>query len=162
MKNSIRIVAAGFAALVYLTQAGVPDAAEIKVFSGFGIQKVMEDLGPKFERATGYKLAMTFDNGPPFVKRVRDGEIVDVIVGSQERIVDPLVKDGKIVADSVTVLANTGVSVAVRKGAPKPDVSSPEALKRTLLAAKSISYVPAGGSGAHFAKVLDRLGVCRT
>ena len=72
------------------------------------------------------------------------------------------VKDGKAAAGNVTVLARSGIGVAVRKGAPKPDISSPEALKRTLLAAKSISYVdPASGgaSGIHFAKVLDRLGI---
>jgi len=73
-----------------------------------------------------------------------------------------LVRDGKAVAGNVTVLARAGIVVAVRKGAPKPDISSPGALKRTLLAAKSISYVdPASGgaSGIHFAKVLDRLGI---
>jgi molybdate transport system substrate-binding protein len=72
------------------------------------------------------------------------------------------VKNGKAAADNVTALASAGISVAVRKGAPKPDISSPDALKRTLLAAKSISYVdPASGgaSGIHFAKVLDRLGI---
>ena len=71
-------------------------------------------------------------------------------------------KDGKASAADVTVVASAGIGVAVRKGVPKPDISSPEALKRTLLAAKSITYSnPAGGaaSGIHFAKVLDRLGI---
>ena len=80
----------------------------------------------------------------------------------QRQEIDGFVKDGKADASSVTVLARSGVGVAVRKGAPKPDISTPEALKRTLLAAKSITYVdPAGGglSGVHFAKVLDRLGI---
>ncbi len=69
-------------------------------------------------------------------------------------------KNGKAAADNVTALASAGISVAIRKGTPKPDISSPDALKRTLLAAKSISYVdPASGSasGIHFVKVLDRL-----
>jgi molybdate transport system substrate-binding protein len=73
-----------------------------------------------------------------------------------------LVKNSKAAAENVTALASAGISVAVRKGAPKPDISSPDALKRTLLAAKSISYVnPASGgaSGIHFATVLDRLGI---
>jgi molybdate transport system substrate-binding protein len=76
--------------------------------------------------------------------------------------IDGLVKNGKAAADNVTALASAGISVAIRQGAPKPDISSPDALKRTLLAAKSISYVdPAtgGASGIHFAKVLDRLGI---
>jgi molybdate transport system substrate-binding protein len=73
-----------------------------------------------------------------------------------------LAKDGKVVSGTETVVARSGSGVAIRKGAPKPDISTPEALKRTLLAAKSISYSdPAGGgaSGIHFAKVLDRLGI---
>jgi len=161
MKNSIRIVAAAFAALVCLTQAGIAGAAEIKVLSALGIKEVMEDLGPKFERATGHKLAVTFAPLGATVKRVQDGEIADVVIIPQQGI-DGFVKDGKAVAGNVTVLARSGIVVAVRKGAPKPDISSPDALKRTLLAAKSIAYVdPASGgaSGIHFAKVLDRLGI---
>jgi len=72
------------------------------------------------------------------------------------------VNDGKAVAGNVTIVARSGIGLAIRNGAPKPDISSPEALKRTLLAAKSIAYSnPAGGSssGIHFATVLDRLGI---
>jgi len=125
------------------------------------MQAVMEDLGPKFERATGHKLAITFATGGAAVKRAQDGETADVVIAPRQGI-DGLVKDGKAAADNVTALARTGISVAVRKGAPRPDISSPEALKRTLLAAKSITYLnPAdgGASGIHFAKVLDRLGI---
>ena len=137
------------------------DAAEIKVLSAFGIMAVMEDLGPKFERASGHKLAITFGSGGAVVKRVQGGEPADVIVIPRQGI-DSLVKDGKAAAGEVTDVARSGMGVAVRKGAPKPDISSPEALKRTLLAAKSITYGnPAQGSasGSHFAKVLDRLGI---
>ena len=125
------------------------------------MQSVLEDLGPKFERATGHTLAISFATGGATVKRAQDGETADVVIALRQGI-DGLVKDGKAAADNVTVLARAGIVVAVRKGAPKPDISSPDALKRTLLAAKSISYVdPASGgaSGIHFAKVLDRLGI---
>jgi molybdate transport system substrate-binding protein len=137
------------------------EAAELKVLSAIGMQLVMEDLGPKFERATGHKLAITFATLGATVKRVQGGEIADVVIIPQQAI-DGFVKDGKAVAGNVTVLARAGIVVAVRKGVPKPDISSPDALKRTLLAAKSISYVdPASGgaSGIHFAKVLERLGI---
>jgi molybdate transport system substrate-binding protein len=137
------------------------EAAEVKVLSAFGMQSVLEDLGPKFERATGHKLAITFATGGATVKRAQSGEPADVVITLRQGI-DSLVKDGKAVADNVTVLARAGIVVAVRKGATKPDISSPDALKRALLAAKSISYVePAsdGASGIHFAKVLDRLGI---
>jgi len=137
------------------------EAAELNVLSAIGMQSVMEDLGPKFERATGHKLVMAFATGGATVKRAQDGEAADVVVAPRQGI-DSLVKNGKAAASNVTALASTGISVAVRKGTPKPDISSPEAFKRALLAAKSITYLnPAdgGASGIHFAKVLDRLGI---
>ena len=136
-------------------------AAEIKVLSANGMREVMEDLGPKFERATGHKLAITYANLGAIVKRVQGGETADVVITPRQGI-DGFVKDGKADAGNVTALARTGTGVVVRKGAPKPDISSPEALKRTLLAAKSINYADPALGGApsiHFAKVLDRLGI---
>jgi molybdate transport system substrate-binding protein len=156
------VVAASNIGFMCLLMVGIAtEAAELKVLSGSGIRVVMEDLGPKFERATGHKLAITFAPLGGIVKRVQDGETTDVVVIPRQGI-DSFVKDGKAVAGNVTVVARSGIGVAVRKGAPKPDISSPEALKRTLLAAKSISYSdPAlgGVSGIHFAKVLERLGI---
>jgi molybdate transport system substrate-binding protein len=155
-------VAAANIGVMFLLMLGIKaEAAELKVLSAFGMQSVLEDLGPKFERATGHKLTLAFATGGATVKRVQDGEAADVVITLRPGI-DTLVKDGKAPAGSMTVLARSGIVVIVRKGAPKPDVSSPDALKRTLLAAKSISYVnPASGgaSGIHFAKVLDRLGI---
>jgi molybdate transport system substrate-binding protein len=135
-------------------------ATELKVLSAIGMRLVMEDLGPKFEQTTGHKLAISFDAGGVVVKRVQDGETADVVMLPQPAL-ERLMRDGKLVAGSETLL-RSGIDVAVRKGAPKPDISSPEALKRTLLAAKSITYsnpVLGGASGTHFAKVLDRLGI---
>jgi molybdate transport system substrate-binding protein len=155
-------VAAAIVGIMFLLVFGIKaEAAELKVLSAFGMQSVLEDLGPKFERATGHKLALAFATGGGTVKRVQDGEAADVVITTQPGI-NSIVKDGKAVVGNVTILAQAGIFVAVRKGAPKPDISSPDALKRTLLAAKSISYVdPASGgaSGIHFAKVLDRLGI---
>ena len=156
------IAAAASIGLMFLLVLGIKaEAAELKVLSAFGMQSVMEDLGPKFERATGHKLAISFATGGATVKRAQDGESADVVIALRQGI-DGLVNNGKAAADNVTVVAHSGIVVAVRKGAPKPDISSPDALKRMLLAAKSISYVdPASGgaSGIHFAKVLDRLGI---
>jgi len=156
------LVAAANIGFMFLLLVGIAaEAAEVKVLSAIGMQPIMEDLGPKFERATGHKLAITFATLGAVVKRVQDGETADVVVIPRQGI-DSFVKDGKATAGNVTVVALSGIGVAVRKGAPKPDISSPETLKRTLLAAKSITYTnPAHGgtSGPHFAKVLDRLGI---
>ena len=121
----------------------------------------MEDLGPKFALASGHKLAIEFGNLGTVVQRIQGGETVDVVVLPRQGV-DGLVKDGRASPGSVTVLARSGIGVAVRKGGPKPDISTPAAFRRTLLAAKSITYLdPASGgtSGVHFASVLDRLGI---
>lgn len=153
------LVAAALIGFMCLLVVGISaEAAELKVLSASGMQAVMEDLGPKFERVTGHMLAITFAPLGGVVSRVQGGETGDVIVIPQQGI-EILTKDGKIVVGTETILARAGLGVAVRKGAPKPDISSPEALKRTLLAAKSISYIPGGVSGIHFVKVLDRLGI---
>jgi molybdate transport system substrate-binding protein len=157
-----RLVAARNIGFMSLLVFGLSvQAAEVKVLSAIGMQSAMEDLAPKFERATGHKLAMAFTTAGAAVKRAQGGEAADVVIATRQGI-DGLVKNGKATADNVTALASAGISVAIRKGAPKPDISSPAALKRTLLAAKSISYVdPASGgaSGIHFVTVLDRLGI---
>lgn len=155
-------VAAANIGFIFLLLVGIrAESAELKVLSANGMREVMEDLGPKFERATGHKLAIAFGNLGTLVKRVQDGETADVIVLPLQGI-DGLVKAGKASANNVSVLARSGIGVAVRRGAPRPDISTPDAMKRTLLAAKSITYLdPAGGgvSGVHFAIVLDRLGI---
>lgn len=156
------VAAAANIGFMFLLVVGIAaEAAEIKVISANGMQAVMEDLGPKFERASGHTLAITFANLGAIVKRVQGGETADVVVVPQQGI-DRFLKDGNAEMENVTVLALSGIGVAVRKGAPKPDISSPEALKRTLLAAKSITYPNPGSGGtvgSHFAKVLDRLGI---
>jgi molybdate transport system substrate-binding protein len=161
MKKSNGIVAAVFAALALLTHSAIADAAEIRVQSAAGFQAVMEDLAPKFERANGHKLAITFGTLGEIVKRIAGGETADVVIIPQQGI-DGLVKSAKLAAGNVTVIARSGLGVAVRKGFPKPDISSPESFKRTLLTAKSITYTdPASGgaSGIYVAKLLDRLGI---
>lgn len=155
-------VAAANIGFIFLLVVGIrAEAAELKVLSANGMREVMEDLGPKFERATGHKIAIAFGNLGTLVKRVQDGETVDVIVLPRQGI-DVLVKAGKAGASNVSVIARSSIGVAVRRGASRPDISTPDAMKRTLLAAKSITYLdPTGGgvSGVHFAMVLNRLGI---
>ena len=155
-------VAATSIGLACLFVVGIAaEAAEIKVLSAVPMQQVIEDVGPKFERATGHTLVLTFATLGEVVKRIQDGESADVVVIPRQGT-DSLVKGGKAAASHVTVIARSGIAVAVRKGAPKPDISSPEALKRTLLAAKSIAYsdpAAGGASGNHFTAVIERLGI---
>jgi molybdate transport system substrate-binding protein len=151
---------AAVAAVTLACTSGV-QAAAITVYCTIGVQSAVEEMVPKFEQATGHKLNIVFNTSAGLNKRVQDGDVVDVLIGTRGGLA-ALIKDGKVTAGTEVILASSGVGIAVRKGLPKPDISTPEALKQALLAAKSISYsnpAAGGASGVHFAKVLERLGI---
>jgi molybdate transport system substrate-binding protein len=133
---------------------------DLVVFSTIGVRSAAEPLFAQFDK-TSHKLAITWGTAPMLVKRIEDGETPDVVVLSRAGI-EALQKQGKLAAGSDVTLASSGVGIAVKAGAPKPDISTPEALKRTLLAAKSIAYSEpsaGGASGVYFAKLLERMGI---
>ncbi len=135
--------------------------AELTVYSTIGVRSAAEDLFSQFERANGHKIAVTWGTAPMLVKRVESGERADVLILSLAGL-ESLSKQGKIVVGSAMALASSGVAIAVKAGAPKPDISTPEALKRTLLNAKSIAYSEpsaGGASGVYFARLLERMGI---
>ena len=149
-----------FVGLALAAQTAVAMAAELKVLSTPALTETWEELGPKFE-ATGHKLTIVYAPSGAIAKRVSDGETADLLVSTPAGI-DSLIKTGKVLDGTNTPIASSGMGVAVLKGAPKPDISTPDAFKRALLAAKAVAYTdPASGgaSGAHMAKVLDRLGI---
>jgi molybdate transport system substrate-binding protein len=135
--------------------------ADLVVFSTIGVRSAAERLFAQFAKASGHRLAVSWGTAPMLVKRIEDGATPDVVVLSRAGI-DALQKQGKIVAGSNITLASSGVGIAVKAGAPKPDISTPEALKRTLLAAKSIAYSEpsaGGASGVYFAQLLEGMGI---
>jgi molybdate transport system substrate-binding protein len=129
-------------------------AAEVKIFTSRAIATVLEVIGPEFERTTGNKLNVISGFSPVFVRQINAGEPFDVIA-SPPATIDGLAKDGKVLAETRTKLVRSGTGVEVRKGAPKPDISSTEAFKRTLLNAKSIGYLPIAG----VPQVIEKLGI---
>src|SRR5260221_8814504 len=135
-------------------------AAEINGFISTGIKAASDELLPPFERANGHTIRATYAPSGALIPRFDRGEPVDVFL-TDSAAIDELIKRGKVVAGR-TDLARTGIGIAVRKGAPRPDVSSPEALKRALLAARTVAHAaPAGGSitAAHIQGVFQRLGI---
>ncbi|MGB6537248.1 MAG: substrate-binding domain-containing protein [Xanthobacteraceae bacterium] len=135
--------------------------AELKVFSTIGVRSAAEALYRQFEQAMGHRLAVTWGTAPMLGKRVESGESADVLVLSRTGI-DGLLKLGKVAAGSDVTLAGSGVAIAVKAGAPKPDIATAEALKHTLLACKSIAYSEpsaGGASGVYFAKLIERMGI---
>ncbi len=133
-------------------------AAEVNVFASLAIKPVIEAIGPSFERASGHKLVTRFELTPVVKRQIEAGEAFDVAIANPAHV-DELIKLGKMVAGSRTDIARFGVGLGIRAGAPKPDVTSSETFKRTLLDAKSIAYVGEGTSGAFVRGLLDRLGI---
>lgn len=132
--------------------------AELRVFTTRSIATVLDKIGGDFERRTGRRLVVTTDVAIRMVRRIDAGEPFDLLVAAPAQI-DELIKAGKIIPDSRDVIARSGIGVAVREGAERPDVSSVDAFKRALLGARSIAYLKEGQSGVYVAGVLDRLGI---
>jgi molybdate transport system substrate-binding protein len=154
-------VRAGFGcllgALAMTTAAG---AAEILVLSGGAVRSPLAATVPSFESRAGHKVAITFAPAGEIAERIGAGQAYDLLIMPAENVAT-YEKQGKVVAGSPTPLGKVGIGVAVNERAPSPDISTPEAFKQTLLAAKSVVYIdPARGtSGKHFAGVLQRLGI---
>ena len=138
--------------------AGVAMAAEVKVFSTIGVRSVMQELGPRFEAATGHKLVFSFDVANALKRRIDAGESFDVAILTVP-VIEDLIKQNKIVADTRVIIARGGMGLAVRSGTLKADISTAEAFKRALLSAKSIAYPKEGLAGITVMKVQERLGI---
>jgi molybdate transport system substrate-binding protein len=132
-------------------------AAELAVLSGNGSKAAVRELCTQFERATGHKIDLRFGVNPEVKKKIEAGERFDVVVGNPP-IIDALIKDGTVVAPRVD-FGQAGLGVAVRSGAPKPDISSVDAFKRALLASKAVAFPGKGASGIYFVSLLERLGI---
>ena len=132
-------------------------AAEIKLLASTAIKDAYLELIPPFEKATGHKVTAAWSSTPDIQKRIAGGEAADLVIlgnsGTEE-----LIKQGKLVAGSRADFAKSGIGVAVRAGAPKPDISSADAVKKSLLAAKSVAY-SAGASGIYLVSMFQKLGI---
>jgi molybdate transport system substrate-binding protein len=152
MKSAPVIAAAG-AVLV----SGLANAAEVRVLSTQATEEAYRELVPQFEKASGHKVTTVFTGTLDANKRLAAGETYDVLIMSAPSI-EEHTKGGKVVAGSRADLAKSGVGIAVKTGAPKPDISSTDALKKTLLAAKSIGY-STGPSGNYVVTMFQKMGI---
>jgi molybdate transport system substrate-binding protein len=135
--------------------------APLRVFCSNGMKAVLVDLQARAEREMGRPLgSVEFDTSAALRLRIQSGEAFDVAILSSD-VLDELIKAGKITAASRTELGRSGIGVGVRSGAPKPDIMTPEALKKALLKAKSMTWVEAGASRAHIDKMLEALGITK-
>jgi molybdate transport system substrate-binding protein len=143
-------------AVVLPSVAGL-HAAELKVLAGGSMTASLNELGPQFERASGHKLVIHFDSTPNLIKQVTSGAPFDLGVVPVDVFKDAAAK-ARFAGPPIDI-TRVGYGVAVRAGAPKPDVSTPAALKKTLLDAQSIAFIPASAAGAYVSSVFERLGI---
>src|SRR5579864_6773294 len=161
LKSAFLAIALSFI-IAQVAMSQTAQAADVTVISGGAFKQVLTPLAAQYEKETGNKINVTYRTVGQHLKLIREGgESFDVAVLTPEAI-EGLAKDGKVVPGSRADLARTGVGVVVKAGAPLPDISSVDAFKRTLLAAKSVAYIDpkaGGSSGIYVGKLLERLGI---
>src|SRR6267142_3359980 len=145
-------------ALLALLAPAAAETAEIKVLSTVGMQPATPELFKQFEAATGHTIVVTYGLAAVLKTKFLEGAPADVLILTAP-IIEDLAKQGKVVPESRKDVARSGVGVAVKAGAARPDIGTPDALKAAVLAAKSIGYSREGASGVAFARVVERLGI---
>src|SRR5882762_1118246 len=146
---------AGFILFAQRTRA---QGTELLVVVSDGMKPSVEELVPQIEHSIGRKITAQYNSSKAIREKIQSGEPFDAAILTSD-IIDDLINQGKIAAGTRADIARTGMGVGVRAGAPKPDVSTPEALKRTLLSAKSISFNPSGASAPHIHEIFEHLGI---
>jgi molybdate transport system substrate-binding protein len=133
----------------------------ITVLSSNGLRAVIQELAPQFEKATGDQVVISYSVAAELKKRIEGGESFDLAILTPA-LIDDLIKQGKVAAGSRTAVARTGMALAIRRGAAKPDVRTVESLKASLIASPSIAFAREGAGGLFFAALVDRLGLAQT
>jgi molybdate transport system substrate-binding protein len=143
---------------VALVLSPVAEAAELKVIAGGSMTASMNALAPEFEKATGHRLVTHFDSTPNIITRVNSGTPFDAVVVPVDVFKDAAAK-ARFAPGPTIDIARVGYGVIVRSGAPKPDISTPDAFKKALLDAPSVAFLPTSAAGAYVLKTFDKLGI---
>ena len=156
--RSLWHITAAVAFNLTVASGAATQAADIKVLASNAVAEVMKDLVPEFERTTGQRVVVDYGPTNGIMARIKGGEAADVVILIKKSVTE-LQAAGKVVADSQIDVARTSMGLAVRAGAPKPDISTPDAFKRAMLNAKSVAFSKIGASGIHLMGVFERLGI---
>jgi molybdate transport system substrate-binding protein len=140
-----------------LFASSVARSAELKVLSGNGPRAAVRELCTQFERSTGHKIDLRFGVNPEVKQKIEAGEKFDVVIGNPP-IIDALIKDGAVAGPRID-FGRAGLGVAVKSGAPKPDIATAESFKQALLHTKAVAFPGKGASGIYFVSLLDRMGI---
>ena len=153
--------AIALACVSLFSQGVAAQTSEVRVLASNGIKAVVEDLLPQTERAIGRSISVQYRPTAALQREIDAGEPFDVVIVTVESIAQ-LSKEGKTTGGEGTPISRVGVGIGIRKGAPRPDISTPEALKRALLGAKAIAYGPKGASFPYVTRMLETLGIADT
>ena len=158
-----RIAIAGFALMAAMRTCGTAEAAVVRVLSSGSMKAAFSQLLADFQKSSGNTATIEYGPAGAIVGRIQKNDAADVVIVSRSQL-QKLESNGKVVPGSLVDIAGIALGVAVRKGAPKPDIGNVEAFKRTLLAARSIGYrdpVTGSTSGIYTAGLLERLGLAQ-
>jgi molybdate transport system substrate-binding protein len=158
MKQSFATAAATILGVILMLSHADLRAAELNVIAGGGFAPIMAELGPQFEQSTGHKLVVVFATTPELIKRVTSDTPFDVGVVPADVLKDAAAR-ARFAPEPTTDVARAGYGVAVRAGAPKPDISTAEAFKQAMLRAASVTFIPESAAGAQITRVFERLGI---
>lgn len=158
MKVRSIVAATAAAALLLIGHPAAQQPSAVRVLASNGVKAVIEELAPRAERAIGRPLAITFNSSAALRQGIDKGEPFDVAIMTTDAI-EALMKEGKVVAGTPAGVARSGIGVGIRSGAAKPAIDTAAAIKRTLLAARAVTYAQDGASRAHIVTMLDRLGI---
>jgi molybdate transport system substrate-binding protein len=142
---------------IAMLPAGAASAAEMTLFCTQALRTSLLELAPRFEKATGHKVNLVVAPSGQLVKKVQAGEIADLLIANASNI-DALIKDKKVSGDRIDI-ARAQVGLSIKAGNPRPDISTPAAVRKALLDAKAIAYSAGGLSGNNFEFAMNKLGI---
>jgi molybdate transport system substrate-binding protein len=156
--TSLTLIASMLSLVFVMSSLAKLEAAELKVIAGGSMTGSLNELGSQFERASGHTLAIHFDSTPNIIARITSGPPFDLVVVPADVFEDAGART-RLASGATIDIARVGYGVIVRSDTRKPDISTPEAFKKTLLDARSVAFLPASAAGAYVLKIFERLGI---
>jgi len=158
MKKPVSTLLIVFAAIVLLREGSTAQQADLHVLATFGIQGAMEKILPEYKRATGQNVSVEYEESAVIRQQIASGKLFDVAI-LVPQVIDDLIKSGQIKAGTQTDIAKTALGVGIRSGAPRGDIRTAEAVKKTLLSVRSITFSKVGSATPTIEKMIERLGI---